>query len=286
MRLAPALVDTIERAVAKKIAASRPLSGGSVAQVLLVELEGGGRLVAKIGRPGSSLPLEAWMLDYLARESRLPVPRVVHAAEEILLLEYIESGDALDSSAQRHAAELLAALHDISAPAFGLERDTAIGGLPQPNPQSESWVAFFRDRRLLHMARAARAEKSLDAALLKRIENLAARLDEFLEEPERPSLIHGDMWGGNVLAHSGRIAAFVDPAIYYADAEIELAFSTLFSTFGDAFFARYRELLGIRPGFFEERCALYNLYPLLVHVRLFGGGYAAQVAHTLARFGF
>ena len=286
MRPAPALVHVIERAAGKKVKASRPLSGGSVAQVLLIEMEGGGRLAAKIGRPGSSLPLEAWMLGYLARETRLPVPRVVHASEELLLLEYIESGDVLDSPAQRHAAELLAALHGITAPAFGLERDTAIGDLPQPNPRSESWIGFFRDRRLLHMARAASAEKSLDAALLGRIESLAARLDEFLEEPERPSLIHGDMWGGNVLARGGRIAAFVDPAIYYADAEIELAFSTLFSTFGDAFFARYRELRGIRPGFFEERCALYNLYPLLVHVRLFGGGYVAQVENTLARFGF
>jgi len=106
-----------------------------------------------------------------------------------------------------------------------------------------------------------------------------------LPEPERPSLIHGDMWGGNVLCRNGAVAGFVDPAIYYADAEIELAFSTLFSTFGDAFFSRYRELRDIRPGFFETRVPLYNLYPLLVHVRLFGGGYVAQVERTLTRFG-
>ena len=110
-------------------------------------------------------------------------------------------------------------------------------------------------------------------------------LDRWLVEPARPSLIHGDMWGGNVLARGGRIAGFVDPAIYYADPEIELAFSTLFSTFSDAFFERYGALRPLRPGFFEQRRDLYNLYPLLVHSRLFGGPYPDAVARTLDRFG-
>ncbi|HLF59054.1 MAG TPA: fructosamine kinase family protein [Alphaproteobacteria bacterium] len=285
MRLAPTMTQAIERAAGKKLRGVRALSGGSVAEVLLLDLGNGARLVAKLGHPGSSLRLEAWMLEYLARESRLPVPSVVHASDELLLLEYIESGDALDGRAERNAAELLAALHNISARQFGLERDTVIGGLPQPNPQSPSWIPFFRDHRLLYMARAAREDGKAGAALLARIEKLAGRLDEYLPEPERPSLIHGDMWGGNVLCRNGAVAGFVDPAIYYADAEIELAFSTLFSTFGDAFFSRYRELRGIRPGFFETRVPLYNLYPLLVHVRLFGGGYVAQVERTLTRFG-
>ena len=279
------MTQAIERAAGKKLRGVRALSGGSVAEVLLLDLGNGARLVAKLGHPGSSLRLEAWMLEYLARESRLPVPSVVHASDELLLLEYIESGDALDGRAERNAAELLAALHNISARQFGLERDTVIGGLPQPNPQSPSWIPFFRDHRLLYMARAAREDGKAGAALLARIEKLAGRLDEYLLEPERPSLIHGDMWGGNVLCRNGAVAGFVDPAIYYADAEIELAFSTLFSTFGDAFFSRYRELRGIRPGFFETRVPLYNLYPLLVHVRLFGGGYVAQVERTLTRFG-
>jgi fructosamine-3-kinase len=285
MRLAPTMTQAIERAAGKKLLGVRALSGGSVAEVLLLDLGDGARLVAKLGHPGSSLRLEAWMLEYLARESRLPVPSVVHASDELLLLEYIESGDALDGRAERNAAELLAALHNITARQFGLERDTVIGGLPQPNPQSPSWIPFFRDHRLLYMARAAREDGKAGAALLARIEKLAGRLDEYLPEPERPSLIHGDMWGGNVLCRNGAVAGFVDPAIYYADAEIELAFSILFSTFGDAFFSRYRELRGIRPGFFETRVPLYNLYPLLVHVRLFGGGYVAQVERTLTRFG-
>jgi fructosamine-3-kinase len=126
----------------------------------------------------------------------------------------------------------------------------------------------------------------LPAELRDRLEKLAGNLDELLEEPERPSLIHGDVWGGNVLARGDRIAAFLDPAIYHADPEIELAFIALFGTFGERFFRCYGELRGIRPGFFEARRHLYNLYPLLVHVYFFGGGYVTRVDDTLRGFGF
>jgi len=280
------LTSLIEQATGAKIRNLSRLAGGSIAEVWRADLEDGRVCVAKLGQTGSSLPLEGWMLDYLKSHSRLPVPAVLHASENLLLLDYIESGDPLDARAQYHAAELLAELHGITAQQFGFERDTVIGGLLQPNSPSPSWIEFFRDRRLLYMARRAFDEGSFPGALLVRIENLAEKLDRFLTEPDAPSLIHGDMWGGNVLCWKGRIAGFIDPAIYYADPEIELAFSTLFSTFGNSFFARYRELRPIRSGFFEIRRDLYNLYPLLVHVRLFGSGYVAQVADTLQRFGF
>jgi fructosamine-3-kinase len=276
----------IEAAGGKPVRRTGALSGGCISDVLLVEFADGSRAVAKLAQGPSTFLTEAWMLGYLKSHSALPVPAVLHAAENILLLEYLESAGALDARAQKHAADLLAALHEITAPDYGLERDTVIGSLHQPNARTKSWIEFFRDRRLMHMARAALDETAIDARLMSRIESLAARLDEFLLEPAKPSLIHGDMWGGNVLAKDGRITGFVDPAIYYADAEIELAFSTLFSTFGDPFFARYRELRGIRDGFFETRLDIYNLYPLLVHVRLFGGGYVGSVEATLARFGF
>ena len=250
-----------------------------------MRLQGGGSIVAKLGKPGDGLALEGWMLRYLAGHSALPVPEVLHAEERLLVMSYIDAGDAITAAAETHAAELLAALHSVTAPAFGLERDTVIGGLAQPNDQSLEWLPLFRDRRLLYMGRAALEAGRLPAATMARLERFAARLDGLLEETERPSLIHGDMWGGNVLAKGGRIAGFVDPAIYYADAEIELAFSTMFSTFGEAFFRRYEEIRPLRPGFFEARRDIYNLWPLLVHVRLFGGGYVAAVERTLARFG-
>jgi fructosamine-3-kinase len=225
------------------------------------------------------------MLSYLFRRSDLPVPQVVHADDLLLLMTYLDSGDPLTASAQAHAAELLAALHGMTADRYGLERDTVIGGLRQPNTPSASWTDFFRDQRLIHMAREALAAGALTPALMERIETFAGRLEDLLGPPSPPGLIHGDMWGGNVLVRGGRIAGFVDPAIYFADPEIELAFSTLFSTYGEPFFARYGEIHPLRPGFWEERRDIYNLYPLLVHARLFGPGYAGQVEATLRRFG-
>jgi len=261
------------------------MGGGCVGEVYRVTLASGETLVAKAGGKQSGLALEGYMLRYLARHSRLPVPKVVHADDGLLLMTYIETQGGLTDSAQAHAAELLADLHAVTWERFGLERDTLIGGLHQPNPPSESWVAFFRDHRLLHMGREALAAGRLPAGLMNRLEALAARLGRWLAEPESPALIHGDMWTGNVLARAGRIAGFVDPAIYYADPEIELAFSTMFGTFGEPFFRRYGEIRPLRPGFFEERRDLYNLYPLLVHVRLFGGAYVSSVERTLGRFG-
>ena len=262
-----------------------PLSGGCVGEVYRVDLPDGRRFVAKVD--GSAHPVldkEGWMLRYLAGRSHLPVPEVVHSAPELLVMSFLP-GRGVDGAAEPHAAELLADLHGITARAYGLETDTLIGGLHQPNPWTTSWLAFFREHRLRFMARTAYEAGQLPARELSRIEKLAGRLERWLEEPPGPALIHGDVWSGNVLAQNGRITGFLDPAIYYADPEMELAFITLFHTFGDAFFRRYDELHGIRPGFWEVRRHLYNLYPLLVHVRLFGGGYVGSVQRTLARFG-
>ncbi len=280
----PGLAAAIQAATGKRPRHLSELSGGCIAEIHKVELEGGGAVVAKAA-PEGGLAAEGFMLAYLIAHSELPVPAVLHCDETLLIMEYVETAGGLTASAEAHAAELLAALHGIGADRFGFERDTVIGSLAQPNPWTQSWRDFFRDHRLLHMGRIAREGGRLPADTFAALESLCARLGEFIDEPAAPSLIHGDVWGGNVLTRDGRIAAFVDPAIYYADPEIELAFSTLFSTFGSAFFARYRELRPIAPGFFEARRDIYNLYPLLVHTALFGGHYAGSVAATLARYG-
>ncbi|NLF64660.1 MAG: fructosamine kinase family protein [Chloroflexi bacterium] len=263
------------------------LHGGCIGQVYRAELEDGQRVVVKVDdSPDPRLDVEAYMLRYLAEHSDLPVPGVLFAAPDLLIMSYIPGDSRLGREEQAHAAELLAALHGVRADRFGLERDTLIGGLPQPNPWRDSWLAFFAEQRLGYMAREAERAGRLPTALRQRVERLAAALPRWLQEPAHPSLIHGDMWTTNILARNGRITGFLDPAIYYADPEVELAFSTLFGTFGEPFFRRYQELRPLQPGFFEERRDLYNVYPLLVHVRLFGGSYVASVDQTLRRFGF
>ena len=180
----------------------------------------------------------------------------------------------------------MAKFHNITAEHFGFDWDTLIGPLAQPNPKSRHWIPFFRDQRLLYMARLAQQSGRLPAALVERLHRLAEQLPTLLLEPDQPSLIHGDLWTGNVLCSGNRISAFIDPALYFGHAEMDLAYSTLFATFGDAFFDAYQELRPLQPGFFEGRRDLYNLYPLLVHVRLFGGAYVSQVNTTLAQFGY
>ncbi len=241
---------------------------------------------ARSGSGGASLELEAYMLRELARQSKLPVPHVHFASSDLLVMDFLETdGGGIDASVERHAAALIAALHATPRASFGYARDTLIGPLPQPNPESASWIPFFRAHRLMAMANAAHAEGNLTTALLSRLEHLADRLDDYLIEPPFPSLLHGDLWGGNVLVSGGRVAGFVDPAIYYGHPEIELAFTTMFGTFGRAFFDAYGALRPLEPGFHEIRCALYNLYPTLVHVRLFGASYLARIERTLAKLG-
>ena len=263
-----------------------PLSGGCIGEVYRVELVDGRSIVAKVADgTGATLAVEGYMLRYLREHSRLPVPEVYHSADTLLLMEYIEGESELDAGGQEHAAELLADLHNVRGQTFGLERGTLIGGLHQPNKTYEQWIPFFREQRLLYMAHEAAKVGRLPVTLLGRVGRFAEQLEKWLIEPEYPSLIHGDMWTTNILAHNGQITGFIDPAIYYAHPEIELAFSTLFGTFGQPFFQQYHQLRPIAPGFFEERRDIYNLYPLLVHVRLFGGGYVSAVDQMLKKYG-
>jgi fructosamine-3-kinase len=283
----PDYFGRISAAAGAPVRRMHALAGGCVGAVYRAELTDGNQVAVKIADPETGrLQVEGAMLDDLARLSRLPVPRSLYATPELLVMSWVDNdGGAIGHAAEEHAAELLADLHGLTADRFGYGRDTLIGGLHQPNGWIDSWRDFFRERRLLYMAREAHQAGRLPAAALARVETLAGRLDRWISDDAPPSLIHGDMWSGNVLIKDGRINGFVDPAIYYADAEIEFAFATLFGTFGDRFFRRYGELRPLRPGFFEERRELYNLYPLLVHVRLFGGSYVGSVERTLARYG-
>jgi fructosamine-3-kinase len=280
---APSWFNDIETTLGSRPIRRTSLSGGSIATVDAVDLADGRRVVVKTGATG--LPLEAKMLAYLTEHSALPVPRVLLARDGLLVMDFLPGTTDLDAGAEAHAAELLASLHAVSAVRFGFAYDTVIGGLPQPNPQGSHWIPFFRDHRLLHMARDCHEAGELDGRFLGRIECLAEKLDHLLEEPDHPSLIHGDMWGGNILSEHGRVTGFLDPAIYYAHAEIELAFSTLFGTFHEPFFKRYHEIRPIRPGFFEVRKDIYNLWHLLTHVRLFGAGYLGGIDRVLTRHG-
>ena len=280
------IASGVEVALGERLRSVRPLGGGCIGEVYRVELGDGTSLVAKVDASGEAhLEREAYMLRYLREKSDLPVPEVYHGSETLLLMEFVEGSSRFSRGAERHAAELLAALHEITAEAYGHERDTLVGSLDQPNPWTRDWTEFFRDQRLLYVTRVAHDAGRLPTGEVRRLQRLSERLDEIIEEPNPPGLIHGDVWSANVLAREDRISAFLDPALYYADPEMELSFISLFDSFGAAFFERYEEIRGIDGRFYGARRDLYGLYPLLVHVYYFGGGYLQSVRNTLDRFG-
>lgn len=282
----------IEERTGSPIADLRHFATGQNANLYLVDLDDERRLIAKEMRYGEgddpagnvTLEAEGWMLEYLARKTKLPLPKVVWYDATTILMEFIEGSGVMNNRVQEHAAELLADLHAIKGDFFGLERDTVTGTSLLPNPYETDWVVFYRDHRLLYMAREALKEDMLDNALMRRIEKLAGRLDEYIDSTVSPGLVHGDLWGGNVLLGQGKINAFLDPAMYFADPEVELAAIRLFDTFGDPFFARYHEISPIRPGFHEVRRHIYSLYPLLVNARHFGRRYADAASAIVQRF--
>jgi fructosamine-3-kinase len=256
------------------------LDGGQVGTVRRVTLADGRRVVAKTGE--TPLDVEGRMLRYLAEHGDLPVPTVYHADPDLLLLEFVEGETAHDGAVARDAADHLAALHENSSSAFGLEFDTVTGPVRQPNPWTDGWVAFYREHRLGRLLSLT----DLPGDVRSRVEAVRDDLTELLTEPEAPALVHGDVWTTNVLARDGAVAAFLDPAIYYAHPEVELAYVDWTGTFGEPFFERYREQRDVAAGFFERRRFVYRLYPLLVHVHLFGGRYRDELAETLGRLGY
>jgi len=270
-----------------KVIGTTALNGGCVGDVHRLRLADGSDVVAKTSQGDDhSLCIEGWMLSYLKNHSSLPVPDVLHSDDHLLIMNYLDNSGYISTAAEHDAADHLAALHCVTTPTFGLQRNTAIGGLPQPNQASCNWLEFFRDQRLMHMGHHAHRVGRLPLEILAQLESFCNHLDRWIEEPAQPSLIHGDIWKGNVICKGNKISGFIDPAIYYADSEIEIAFTTLFDTFSDSFFSRYKEHRPTRPGFFSTRKDIYNLYPLLVHAHLFGGGYVDRIRETLSRFGF
>jgi fructosamine-3-kinase len=277
----------VAQALNQPVISLGPLSGGCVGEVYQSVLENGDRAVVKVDRREEpQLATEAFMLSYLRQHSSLPVPEVFYGSDRLLVISFLPGTSRFTPRAEEDLAGLVAELHNVTADRYGLEQDTLIGLLPQPNGWWHSWVDFFRQQRLLYLAHLAVEMERMPVTLLHRVEKMAVDLERWLDNAAPPSLIHGDLWSANVLAVDGRITGCIDPAIYYADPEVELTYMRLFNSFGEPFFQRYNELRPVRPGFYEERQHVYSLYPLLSHVCHFGGHYVAAVSEKLTRFGY
>lgn len=270
-----------------RVASARALTGGSINAAWALSLSDGRRVFLKqnTSAPAAMFELEARGLELLrGPDTGLRVPKVLHVAPTWLLLELLESGPRRPDF-EASLGRGLAALHRAGAAGpsrFGLDHDNYIGSEAQPNAWTDDWPSFYREQRLEPMLARARERGLVQAPLDRAFEGLYVRLEALCGPPEPPARLHGDLWGGNLHVDADGGPALIDPAVYFGHREVDLAMMRLFGGFGPRVFAAYEEAWPLAPGW-ERRVLLYQLYPLLVHLVLFGAGYLGQVHDALAR---
>ncbi|MTW20494.1 fructosamine kinase family protein [Allochromatium palmeri] len=263
-----------------QVRGQRLVGGGCINRAAVVEDDGRAFFV-KLNAPERLEMFEAESegLAALATAQAIRVPESICVGiagrESFLVMERLDLGGRLDGE---RAGRQLAELHRATAEHFGWHRDNTIGSTPQLNRPDHDWVTFWRDCRLGPQLRLA-AANGYRGQLQHAGERLLSRLDVLIGHQPPPSLLHGDLWGGNIGATPAGEPVIFDPAVYHGDREADLAMTELFGGFGSRFQAAYREAWPLDPAYATRRI-LYNLYHVLNHLNLFGGGYLDQ-SHTM-----
>lgn len=228
---------------------------------------------------------EAKGLRLLSSSNCVRVPAVVGTAEAnkdaLLLLEFIKS-EPRQKDFFSVFGKSLAKLHSQSSDKFGLDQDNYIGSLPQSNKQHDDFISFFIDERLEKQNTIAYNDGKISKNDLKKLQALYGKLNEIFPV-EKPSLLHGDLWSGNFIEDEKGAFCMIDPAVHFGHREAELSFTKLFGGFDKEFYDSYHSVFPLEAGF-DARTDIYNLYPLMVHLNIFGGGYINDVKGVLKRF--
>ena len=260
----------IEDITGQSVRSLRLLEGGDLGGAVQVTLADGTLLVAK---DGPLVEVEADMLRAIAATGA-PIPLIHHAEPGLLVMDYVAAADPV---AWEGLAEMLAVLHAPGTPVgarYGWDVDYAFGKVPIANTASDDWPHFWGQHRLLcHVPHVA-------PDIARRLEALAKRLPDLLPAAPPAALLHGDLWGGNMLFDKDRLAAFIDPASYRGDREVDVAMLAWVENPPPRFF----DALDLAPGW-HERYPVYALWPALVHLRLFGDGYRSSVTAALDALG-
>lgn len=243
----------------------------------------GHQYIVKSSSQEEKLAIEAKML-YDLDAAKIRVPKVILSEGPFLVLEQIERVQKTRTIQEREAAKLVASLHAVTNAnrMYGYYYDTTIGPFGQKNEQTQyNWTLFLGQMRLMPMARHCYDIGRISKQQLERLERLCRDLYKRIDMSTiYPSLLHGDIWSGNVLFEK-QGACLIDPAIYYGDKEMELAFILLFGTFGETFFDSYSAVHPLSEDFYATKVPLYQLYPVLVHVALYGGSYTGELEALL-----
>ena len=280
----PVLAQHAEELLGSAVVATAPLAGGDTSSATKLRLSDGTTAIMKTHAhpPAGFFACEAAGLRWLAEADGVPVPEVLAVDEDCLILRWVEAGKA-SADAAVGFGQALAATHAAGAPSYGGAADGFISKLPLPNSPCDSWAEFYAVRRVLPYLKLARDRGAISEGEAALVEGVIGRLTGLLPE-EPPARLHGDLWNGNVLWGQESRVWMIDPAAYGGHRELDLAMLALF---GMPHLPRvleaYQERAPLAEGW-EERIQLHQLFPLLVHAALFGGGYGTRAADAAARY--
>ncbi|MEN8192332.1 MAG: fructosamine kinase family protein [Bacteroidota bacterium] len=279
------LTPRIEEKLSEKIITKTSVGGGCIANACIITTESGNKYFIKsYGSNSDILRNEANGLKELAKVDAVRIPKVIVLDEEFIVLEFIEQGRNKKSFSSDFGRQY-AKMHKFKAEKFGFYENNFIGSNPQINlPENDNWIDFFWQNRLLYQYQLAEHNHFIDSDFkdsFKKLENSFSSIVSGTEEP--PTLLHGDLWGGNFMVDNNGSAVLIDPAVYYGHREADLAMTKLFGGFDSDFYKAYQEEFPLIEDW-EYRIDLYMLYHVLNHLNLFGTGYYSQAISIIKKY--
>jgi len=281
------LLSYISTRISEKIISTKPVSGGDISSAYLIESEAR-KYFLKVNSKPCALEMfhaEQKGLQTIEQTKTIAVPHV-HLADTIegkafLLMDFIESKRP-DISDYLRLVEVLAELHHCSQKDFGFSTDNFIGSLPQRNNTHAVWAEFYWFERILPQLQSALKAGLIQQNIIPKEKDVIPLFQEIFGDA-KPSLLHGDLWGGNYLISTNGVPCLIDPAVYYGHSMVDIAMSRLFGGFGTEFYNAYHEIIPKTKNY-HQQIDLYQLYYLLVHLNLFGSGYYSSVSSILKKY--
>ncbi len=240
------------------------------------------------GVTSKTLETEARMLADLKKSGISCIPLIFYNSSSLLIMEWIENkSDIFTLSHQKQLASILSHMHSLTHTHYGYFYDNTIGILPQSNTFHEQWCDFFCQSRIITPAYEALHRRKISTDLCKRLVNFAHNMiPQLLVEPKHASLIHGDVWRGNILCSHTHIRAIIDPALYFAHYEMEIAYCEMLGLVNSDFYTNYTKKFPLDDDFFHIRCPIYQIYPQLVHAMMWSESYLHPIDNILKIYGY
>ncbi|TAJ06675.1 fructosamine kinase [Marinilabiliaceae bacterium JC017] len=277
----------IESIIKELIVSEQTVGGGCIANSRIITTEKGKKYFLKSGFSNNMFIKEANGLNELAKAKATKIPKVIHTTEEFLLLEHVPTSHKTDDCFRLFGHQL-AQLHKYRSQFYGFHEDNFIGTNIQPNipnkKEKNDWPTFYFNKRLLFQFKLAETNNYTDPAFRKLFIKLENKTNEILSSAkEPPSLLHGDLWNGNLMADMDGQPVLIDPAVYYGNREADLAMTRLFGGFSPEFYSSYQQTYPLLAGW-EYRLNIYLLYHVLNHLNLFGKSYYLQALSLIKSY--